>query len=159
MKTKQMKVLGLSVALGLVSLSAHAGVVDSAGTWQGKGASFDLSGTETGQFQIDLTNIALDTHTIDTEGKITFPNGQVKNFSQKMKDSGKGFTIESDEGKGGGNCFGEGLCESYIVSADGSAVAVTTVLDGNNSLRTLITMLDSNGKAVQFIREKMAKLD
>jgi hypothetical protein len=160
MKSKKMTVVKLGLLLGLClemsALTASAGVVDSAGTWEGTGASFGADGQKSNDFQIELTNTASDAHTIETQGKITYPDGSTKSFSQEMKDgSGTGFSVASQEGKGGGYCFGQGMCETYISSPDGSAVAVTSVLDGKDSIRTLITVLDSKGQVTEFLREKM----
>ena len=68
----------------------------------------------------------------------------------------QGWTSECDNGNGGGRCFGEGLCVSYVEDKTGKSFATTIIKDDDNNMRMLRTELD-HGKAVRFYREKLHK--
>ena len=149
-------VVGMTMT-GLTSGVAIAGIIDGAGTYTGAGATFSRDGVEITPYQIEMVRTAVGDKTLESRGKITLPNGQVHEFFQRLTETERGFYIESDHGNGGGYCFGEGLCQSYIGDqAHGFAIAIA--LDGSTSFRAMITELE-NGRAVRFIREKLTKKD
>jgi hypothetical protein len=145
------------VATVLGATSGFAtGVTDSAGRWQGKGTSFGLDGAPIGSFSIGEVSEANGDHRL--ESKITIlADGQAQTFQQVLEDADRGFHITSDQGNGGGYCFGQGLCEAYLGTADhGYAVSIT--LDGPDHRRMLVTEI-RNGRAVKFVRESLQRLE
>src|SRR5262249_31199821 len=96
-------------------------------------------------------------HELNSKITITV-KGQTQTYHQTLKDSGEnGFAIESDQGKGGGYCFGEGLCEAYMGTTE-HGFAITIVIDDSNHRRILVTEL-KNGKATKFVRESLERVE
>ena len=164
MKAREMKMkltaklFGMAAVMLFAASSAHAaGITAGAGSWTGSGAVFGKDGKETGQFEIALTNTTTAEHTVVSEGTITLPDGTTKTFWQRMVETPgtNHFTIETADGKGGGLCFGEGLCQAYV-GTEAAGVAVSIVLDGENDMRILATSLKA-GKVELFVREKLTR--
>ncbi len=155
MKFKTSKLLGLGIVMVVVCSQARAAITDGAGTWTGAGASFNAKNQQIATYVVELTNTAIDDHTIQTKGTITFTDGTSQDFEQTMSGDDQGFSLASDAGKGGGYCFGEGLCESYVGTGS-HGFAVTEVIDGADQMRILSTELD-NGTVVEFSREKLTR--
>jgi hypothetical protein len=154
MKTiASMKNVLLAVLL-LAGAIAHAD--GGVGSWKGSGTTFDAQGEELGDFTVELTQTAVDAHTVELRGKVTLASGQVIPLQQRRTMNGRTFQLESNRGKGGGACFGAGLCTSYEDVGDGHAYATTIVLDGSDQMRLLITELD-HGKAVRFMRQSLSR--
>lgn len=154
---KQMIVM--SLALGLLSLPAVAGVTDSAGTWEGTGVVFNLDGTALADYTAELVSTAVGAHELHTQITVKMTDGTVMHFSQDAKDSDRGYSLDSPEmGHGGGLCLGEGICTTYVGTQDGHGYAQTLVQDGPAAKRVLRTEL-GNGKAVRLFREKYVKLN
>jgi hypothetical protein len=151
------KTVLLALLAGLASVSSlAAGVVDGAGAWQGDGTTYDVSGAQAGSFGVRMESRATDAHTLETRGTITLADGKAHTFFQKLSDADRGFAIESDLGNGGGYCFGNDLCESYIDAGNGHGYAITIVIDGKDSRRLLVTELEGR-KAVRFVSEKISR--
>lgn len=130
----------------------------AAGTsvWKGEGALFGINGTSQGEYELTVTNTK--------SGDVTESNIHIKTAEGSVIDLQCTNTAGSEDswsslcghGKGGGSCFGEGLCISYLDSGNGKAFATTIVMDGAADMRLLRTELQ-NGKAVRFFREKLHK--
>jgi hypothetical protein len=135
---------------------AHAGITEGLGHWQGTGTTFAADGQSQGDFAVEVDRTAVDARTIDVRVKVTLADGKTLDFDQRQTQTGTGFITESAHGKGGGRCFGAGLCQSYEEQLDGTARASTIVVDGPNQLRVLITDLD-HGRAVRFIRQTLTR--
>lgn len=148
---KQIVGMGLLVAM-MTSPAALAGVAGGAGTWTGTGAVYDSQAREISPFKVQMVSRAPDANSLETTITVTLPDGQTRRFTQRLHDQDRGFSIESDFGKGGGACFGAGLCEAYIAGQGGKAQAITLVIDGPDARRLLVTQLQ-DGRATEFIRQ------
>ena len=143
--------------VGLASAPARAGISGSLGTWEGSGTTTEVSGKDLGAFTVALTRRSIGNAKVRADGKVTLASGQEIVFWQEYEDHGpQGFKLISSNGAGGGNCFSNGLCQSYEQRADGHAFATTIAKDGTDQLRISITELD-NGKAVRFIQQTLSK--
>lgn len=135
----------------LVSSAAFAGT----DVWEGSGSLFDLQGQPAGDYQLVVENTTSGNE-IQNLVTVTLADGSFKKLQCIMTKSGDGWTSICDQGQGGGHCFGEGLCISYVADATGKAFATTIVMDGPSDMRLLRTELQ-NGQAVRFFREKLHK--
>ena len=140
------------LALALPAL-AFASPSAAAGHWTGGGATYDAAGHEIDQFVISLVNTNPDPGTVESNAVITLAGGKTENYWQKITMRETGFTIETADGKGGGYCFGEGVCQSYVGDAR-HGVATTIIYDSQSAMRLLSTELD-NGRPVHFIRQRL----
>jgi hypothetical protein len=155
MKTRMMTILSMAVALN--AAPALAGVADAAGNFHGAGTQLTPDGKALGDYQVDLAIRATGPHAAQIDVTVTLANGNTLRSTQQMIDGdGPSFTITSDGGKGGGACYGEGLCEMYIDLGGGHAYATTLVHDADGSQRQLRTELQ-DGKAVSIFREKYVR--
>jgi hypothetical protein len=124
--------------------------------WEGPGTLFSAEGKELASYGLTVTNTKSG-NKIHSAVAIKLPDGTVKQQSCEITDSGKeGWQSECTHGKGGGRCFGEGLCVSYEEDGLGGAFATNIVMDGPKDMRLLRTQLNK-GKAVLFFREKLQK--
>jgi hypothetical protein len=149
---------GFALATAIFSgASLFAGVTSGAGNWEGKGVTFGQDGAASGKFSLGIVSEAQDSHTLKSTVTI-LADGQASTYQQVMKDAGdQGFQIVSDQGNGGGYCFGQGICEGYLgTTAHGYAVSI--VLDGPDHRRMLVTEL-VNGNAVKFVRESLDRVE
>jgi len=96
----------------LLGADARADMLGGLGKWQGAGSFFEADGRPAGDFSVELTRTALDPQTVETRGQATLASGQVVAFEQRMSGHGAQFSLESDRGRGGGFCFGAGLCQT-----------------------------------------------
>ena len=146
--------------LGVVSVPslAAAGMSDGLGAWQGQGTTVAVTGADLGTFTVDLTRRSTGPGQVRTDGRVLLANGQVIVFWQESVDSpnGTGFRMTTNDGTGGGRCFANGMCQSYVERADGHAFATTIVRDAPDKLRVLVTELDK-GQAVRFIQQSLTK--
>jgi hypothetical protein len=143
--------------VGLASAPVRAGISDCLGAWEGSGTATEVSGKDLGAFNLALTRRSIGNAKVRADGKVTLASGQEIVFWQEYEDHGPaGFKVISNNGAGGGQCFSNGLCQSYEQRADGHAFATTIVKDGTDRLRVLITELD-NGKAVRFFQQTLSK--
>ena len=143
-----------AVCAMLASASAQAG--GGLGVWEGSGVTFDGSGQEIGTFRVELTRKQVEPNTVVMEGTVFLPDGRTIPLKQKQVLQGNSFSLETPRGRGGGACFGEGICQSYEDEGNGKAFAHTIALDGPNRMRLLITELE-NGKAVRFMRQVLTR--
>lgn len=135
----------------------HARITEGTGHWTGKGSVIAVDGQDLGEFSVEVDRTAVDARTVDVKGKVTLATGQVIEFTERQIAGDKGgFLIESSHGKGGGRCFGDGLCQSYVETGADTARATYITVDGNDKLRVLITELD-HGRAVRFIRQTLTR--
>jgi hypothetical protein len=142
--------------LALVSLAAQHGFASTTDTWVGPGSTFDLKGAQVSTYELIVENIKTGNQTQSTI-TINLPTGKTEKLTCSSTDLGKeGWKSACAQTKGGGNCFGEGLCISYEEDAAGTAFATTIVMDGPSDMRLLRTELH-HGMAVRFFREKLHK--
>lgn len=148
--------IGVLVGLMVSPLLAADLGADKAEIWGGEGATFMPNGTPLDTFQVKVVLTKKENGVIDSEATITkAADGSTKIISQQITPTRpNSFTIESNLGKGGGSCYGEGLCESYVADAEGKAFATTIVHDSKNARRYLTTELEQ-GKATKIIRQKL----
>ena len=57
------------------------------------------------------------------KGTLVMADGKTVTFSQKETQGEYGCRIEGDLGNGGGRCYGQGLCQTYVESGDRKAFA------------------------------------
>ncbi|MBK7959922.1 MAG: hypothetical protein IPK04_01035 [Bdellovibrionales bacterium] len=147
-----MKKLLFAIAL-IASQRTFAGSTD---IWEGPGALFDLQGKETGKYDLVVVN-AKNGSQIRSNITVTLPDGSVQRHQCLMTEtSHDGWQSKCDNGDGGGHCFGEGLCISYVEDTTGKSYSTTIVMDGSVDMRLLRTELQ-DGKALRFFREKLHK--
>ena len=145
--------LGMSVMCGTAALAS--GNVQK---WQGTGAVYTPAGVQLETYDVSVVNTEISAQVIQSDATVTAADGSQKVISQKLTLNGDSWSVESNLGKGGGACYGEGLCENYISSDDGSQAYATTIIsDGADSKRQITTVLQ-NGKAVKMLRQKRARV-
>ncbi len=139
----------------LASSVALAEKKDSTKHWEGSGTAHDVSGKDLGAFRVEVSRTTIGEDVTRMDGVIALGNGQTKSFWQdQAKTPSGGFRIQSDKGPGGGRCFANGMCQTYVESASGQAFATTISRDSDEKLRILITEL-ANGKAVRFYEQTL----
>ena len=142
----------------LLSAAAFANVTDSQGTWNGSGIAYDGNGAQAGTFTVSVVNQATSNNQVDSQITVTEQDGTVLKMNDVLVDDGNGaFSQDMDGAKGGGRCFANGICESYVSGSDGHAYATTIVLDGSDQERIFINELQG-GKATGFVSEKLARV-
>jgi hypothetical protein len=151
----KIKLIALLVGVTLGG-KAQAGITDGVGTWKGSGTTFDAGGQELGDFTVEMVRTAINAHTVEGRGKVVLATGEVITFRQRMTEHGNSFSMETDRGRGGGHCFGGGLCTSYEDLGGGKAYATTIVVDNASKIRVLVTEL-ANGRAIRFMRQSLTK--
>jgi hypothetical protein len=124
-------------------------------TWTGHGAVVGLDGEELSLFDVTVTERHLDDQRIEIRGEVTLADGRRIPIEQERIGSEQRFRLETNQGTGGGLCFGEGLCQTYEDVGGGKAFASTLVVDGGR-LRILTTEL-AQGRAVRFTRQTLTK--
>jgi hypothetical protein len=147
------KMKKLAVILTLVV--AHQATATTS-IWKGEGSMFNQTGTNVGQYELTVTN---NKNAEVTESKIQIKtaNGNlIEMLCTNTENKDGGWASICGQSKGGGRCFGEGLCISYSEDGNGKAYATTIVMDGASDMRLLRTELE-NGKAIRFFREKLHK--
>ena len=159
MRGTEMKMKIIFLLLGIVTANVTvASITEGAGTWKGQGLVFGLDGKIAGSYKYTAINTAVGDDELLTHVVVKLPDGTQEEYDQKMKDTSEnGFVIESKEGHGGGYCFGDGLCESYLDMGQGHGIAINMIMDGKKRMRILKTDLQ-DGKAVRFFREKLVKV-
>lgn len=145
-----------ALVLGLILAATQNSFAASTDTWEGPGSLFDTKGSEISTYNLVVENTK-NGNQIQSNVTVTLPDGSVQKQQCKMTETAQDqWTSECDHGKGGGHCFGEGLCISYEEDSAGKAYATTIVMDGPADMRLLRTELQ-NGQAVHFFREKLHK--
>jgi outer membrane receptor protein involved in Fe transport len=155
------KLLASAALVTLASLGtptvAAAGISDGLGAWQGQGTTLAVNGADLGAFSVEVTRRSTAPGQVRTDGRVVLANGQVIVFWQESVESPSGgFHMTTNDGSGGGRCFANGMCQSYVERADGHAFATTIVRDAPDKLRILVTELDK-GQAVRFIQQSLTK--
>jgi hypothetical protein len=146
----------IHVALALLAVTTATPAGSE--TWAGDGSIEAPDGSNQGSFHMTLTNTVVDATTIETRGEIRLPDGTERSFWQRRTGSNTGYGLESDLGNGGGMCFDNGLCQSYVEGGpSGHAFATTIAPEGSHVLRVLVTEL-ANGRAVRFFSEKLHRV-
>ncbi len=144
--------------LGMTVLCGTALASKNVNKWQGSGAVYSPAGIQLETYDITVVNTETSAHVIQSEATVTSPDGSQKQISQKLTLNGENWSVESNLGKGGGACYGEGLCENYISSNDGSIAYATTIIsDGVDHKRQITTVLQK-GKAVKMLRQNLVRV-
>lgn len=142
--------------IALVLVASPAAFAAKSDVWEGPGTMFDDQGKVVSNYHLVVENTKNGSGTVSNV-TVTLPDGSERKSQCRMTETGeKGWASDCDHGKGGGACFGEGLCESYEEDATGHAFATTIVMDGSKGMRLLRTEL-KNGRAVHFFREKLQR--
>ena len=147
------KFLGLMATI-FVSGNVMAASVEQ---WQGTGAVYTPEGKELSAYAISVVNTELADHTIQSEAKITLPDGSQRQVSQKITPYGNSWSVESNLGTGGGACYGKDVCANYIAGKNGVGFATTIVGDSEKTRRN-ITIKLQNGESVEVSRENLTRL-
>jgi hypothetical protein len=158
MNTKQLVAFASLSLLALVAPgSASAGGSDGLGTWEGSGTASEVSGKDLGAFTVSITRKSVGTGKVRADGKVTLANGKEITLWQDIEERGTGgFLLVSNNGSGGGQCFANGICQTYEKRADGHAFATTMAKDEGGKLRVLVTELE-NGQALRFFQQTLQK--
>lgn len=147
-----MKTLFIALALTL-SAPAFAATTE---IWEGSGTHFNIDGNPEGTYGLKVENTSNGKAT-QSHVTVTLPDGSIRKHQCSMTySSDSRWKSECDNGFGGGQCLGDGLCASYIEDSNGKAYAMTIVMDSPTAMRLLRTEL-KNGHAVRFFREKLQK--
>ncbi|MGZ3773322.1 MAG: hypothetical protein ACXVCY_06035 [Pseudobdellovibrionaceae bacterium] len=125
--------------------------------WVGTGEEFTPDGTSVSIYEIVVTNTDLSAGVTMSRATITYPNGSQHVTNQKITQSNKGWSSESDFGKGGGSCYGKDICLNYIQGQNGAAIATTIIEDSDIAKRDVSILLE-NGKAVKIFKDKLTKV-
>ena len=147
-----MKMKKLIFALTLIASLNAAAATD---VWKGTGELFNLQGRKTGSYALTVENEKQGDVTL-SKITVTLPDGKSERHQCRITGDDDGWHSDCDHGQGGGRCYGEGLCESYVADGNGRAFATTMVFDGPEDMRLLRTEL-KDGKAVRIFREKLHK--
>lgn len=124
--------------------------------WKGQGTVFGFKNDVQSNYDLIVKNTKNGEKTA-SEILILLPDGNNINLScTNNTSSDNSWTSDCTQGQGGGRCFGEGLCISYLENKNGKAYATTIVMDGPKKMRLLRTELQ-NGRAVKFYRENLQK--
>ncbi len=154
--------LGLSALCSVVLFGAVAAAAPfpaaTAGEWDGTGLVRAVDGTDQGTFTIHMIRSALTATKTRQDGEVTLPDGRKITFWQEMENhGGRGYSLVSNKGTGGGHCFSNAMCQFYeAVTGTSQAFATTVSLDGADKMRIVVTELDA-GKAVRFIEQSLSK--
>jgi len=123
--------------------------------WEGSGALFNLQGKLESTYELTVENTKNE-EGVHSKVTITLPDGTVKTNQCLNTHEEEGWKSTCEQGTGGGLCFGEGLCISYLEDVAGNAYSTSIIFDGESDMRLLRTGL-KDGKAVNFYREKLHK--
>ena len=125
--------------------------------WLGTGEEFTPDGKSAGTYKIEVINTDQGANVYNSQATVTYTDGTQHVTNQKITSSGNGWSVDSDFGKGGGNCYGIDTCENYIQGQNGLAVATTIIKDDDQNRRDISFLLD-NGKAVRIFKDKLTKI-
>jgi hypothetical protein len=123
----------IMLMLAALSLVPGASRADSReGHWKGTGAILSPAGDLITNYNVEIESVTQGSG-LQSKTTMTFPDGNVKVIAQKltMGADGKTFSLESSDGKGGGACYGEGICQAFVSSYSGNTYNITSVEDGN----------------------------
>lgn len=135
--------------------SAHTPSAPSTSHWKGTGYTTTIRKHDRNRFTVELDERVDAKRERDIRGKVTLEGGRVITFWQHMTPTpGGGFRLTSSNGKGGGQCFDNHMCQSYAEQKDGHGFATTIALDGDAKMRILVTELE-HGKAVRFVAQQL----
>ncbi len=145
-------ILTLALALTL----SRAAFAQNTDVWTGPGSLFDVQGKSLGNYNLVVERTKSGSQILSLI-TVTLPDGAIQKQQCSITEtSATAWKSECDHGKGGGHCFGEGLCISYEENSMGRAFSTTIVMDGADNMRLVRTELQ-NGRAVRFFREKLQK--
>lgn len=162
-----MKNITFAVALFAVLLTAAfvapvaraGGALEPAalGSWEGTGTSMTVRGTEASTFAVSLVRKDVGQGRVRMDGTVRLEGGKtLAVWEETIGGASGGFRISSSLGNGGGRCFDNGMCQSYVERADGRAFATTIAKDGASGLRIVVTELEG-GKAVRFVQQTLLR--
>jgi hypothetical protein len=162
-----MKNITFAVALFAVSITAAVaapaaradGALEPAalGSWEGTGASMTVRGAEASTFAVSLVRKDAGNGRVRMDGTVRLEGGKtLAIWEESVGGAGGGFRISSSLGSGGGRCFDNGMCQSYVERADGHAFATTIAKDGASGLRIVVTELEG-GKAIRFVQQTLLR--
>jgi hypothetical protein len=157
MRTTTIAVIAVSTLALFAPGMTAAAITDGLGKWEGSGTASELSGKDLGPFTVAVTRKSVGNAKVRADGKITLAGGREIVFWQEFEDHGpSGFSLVTNNGAGGGQCFANGMCQTFEQRADGHAFATTIVNDGADRVRIVVTELEQ-GKAVRFFQETLLK--
>lgn len=141
----------LILVMILTSYAASASIE----TWEGQGDFFNLNGDLVSSYSLKVENNKTSPDQTESQITITLSDGTVRTDKCSISYGKKGWTSQCSNTQGGGQCYGQGLCQSYMENGN-TAYATTIVMDGPKQMRLLRTQL-VNGEAASFSREKLFK--
>jgi hypothetical protein len=148
---ENMKKLLITLAL-IASQSGFA----ATSVWEGPGLLFDANGNPAGHYNV-LVERTKSGNQVKSSITVKLPDGTTQQHQCLATESAENrWKSTCDHGKGGGSCFGDGLCISYEEDGNGKSYATTIIFDGPSQMRLLRTEL-RNGQAFRFFREKLYK--
>lgn len=124
--------------------------------WQGTGQLFSAEGKAAGAYRLELVRKRAEDGLLQTV-RVFLPDGQIQTLQCEITEEGEAWSSVCGHGRGGGRCFGDGLCLDYLTDDKGRAFATTIVFDDDDSMRLLRTEL-LRGEAIRFYREKLERV-
>ena len=114
-----------------------------------------LDGTHQADYEVELTRTPLGEGSFDHQIRVSLPEGQTRQMSQRVEATERGFRIISEDGNGGGHDLGDGFLTTYTEDGEGTAFASSIFMDGDE-MRILRYELN-DGEAVRFFRERYSR--
>lgn len=127
------------------------------GRWEGRGSSVGASGAPGGPFEVTLERADLGAGKARMDGTVRLPDGRTLAFWEETDGLREGYAVTSSNGRGGGRCFDNRMCQSYADRGDGHAFATTLVVDAGGHLRLVVTELVA-GRAVRFVQQTLTRV-
>ncbi|MBT4762728.1 MAG: hypothetical protein HOO06_13605 [Bdellovibrionaceae bacterium] len=144
------------IIIGIMMITNHSVAAASVEIWEGDGVLFNSERKVISNYKLTVQNIELSDKVTQSNVTVKLPDGSVRKYQCTNTYGEKGWSTQCDDGEGGGYCFGQGLCQSYISHSNGNSFATTIVKDGPKNMRLLRTQLEE-GRATGFFREKLHK--
>lgn len=146
----------LTLTTTLYAGPAAATPAKSKQVWKGNGEILDRSGRSVAKYRLVMTVTPKGAGRSERDVRIYVRGRQIKRMTCQATAHGRGWKQTCGAVRGGGTCFGDGLCMDYVTDGKGLAWATTIVNDGRRSMRLLRTEL-RHQKAVRFFRERLRR--
>jgi hypothetical protein len=150
------RAVAILVGLALAGSCGAAAAAPHDEVWKGSGTLFDRKRNAIAEYRLEMYRTTVSPTVQLREVRVYLPGGRLKKMTCRTRNTDKGWTSDCGESRGGGACFGDGLCIDYAVEEGGRAFATTIVMDGKDTMRLLRTEL-VHGKAVRFFRERLVR--
>lgn len=124
--------------------------------WKGSGTRYDISKMVQDTYELTVEVQKLSGQEQKSVASVVLSTGEVVVITCNQVNANQGWSLDCSNGKGGGYCFDQGMCQNYVADASGRAYATTLSFDGQDFMRLLRTEM-LNGKAVGFFAETLKR--